>query len=76
MPTTKERINITVDKDTNSILKTLAKRDGMSKSRKVLDLLLEALEIEEDRALASIVEDRIKDKANYISHEKAWKGIA
>lgn len=76
MPTTKQRINVTVDKDTGSIIKMLARRDRVSRSKKVMQLLMEALEFEEDLALASIVEDRLKQKVRYVSHEEAWKGIA
>jgi len=75
MPTTKQRINITVDKDKNHLLKTLAKRDSVSVSAKVLALVDEALELEEDLALAAIADARSKQKVKYISHEQAWKNI-
>lgn len=75
MPTTKQRINITVDGDTGSILKTLAKRDSLSVSAKVLELLEDALELEEDMALATIADSRSKGKVKYVSHEQAWKSI-
>ena len=75
MPTTKQRINITVDKDTNWILKTLAKRDSVSVSAKAVELLEDALELEEDLALAAIADARSKKKVKYIPFEKAWKNI-
>ena len=76
MPTTKQRINITVDKDTNSIIKTLARRDNVSKSRKVMQLLFEALDLQEDLILAEIADKRRRDKnAKYISHDVFWKKI-
>lgn len=75
MPTTKERINITVNKDKNFLLKTLAKRDNLSVSAKVLALVDEALELKEDLALAAIADARKKQKGKRYTHEEAWKGI-
>lgn len=74
MATTKTRINISVSKTTRDILRALAKRDEMPVASKVVDLIEEALELEEDRALAAIVERRLGNRKNirWISHEEAW----
>lgn len=73
MPTTKHRINISTDKDTELILKKIAKRDGVPLATKALDLLLKALDIEEDAALLQIVEARMAKPGRRIPHHLAWK---
>ena len=75
MPTTKQRINVTVNQDMGWTIKTLAKRDKMPMSAKVAELLEDALELEEDLALAAIADARSKKKVKYIPFEQAWKGM-
>ncbi len=76
MPTTKQRINITVDKDTGWAIKQLAKRDHMPTSAKVRELVKQALEFEEDLVWAEIADKRSKEKnVKYIPHEEVWKHI-
>lgn len=72
MPTTLPRINLTVPKEINKILFQLAKRDQMSVSTKTLDLLKQAMEVEEDKVWIKIAEEREKKGGRSISHEKAW----
>ena len=74
MPTTKNRINVTVPDDVSVILNKMAERDGVSLSAKVLELTLASLEIEEDAALNKIAEERlaIGNDAEWVSHEEAW----
>ena len=74
MPTAKTRINISVGKNTRDALKALAKRDEMPVATKVAHLLEEALELEEDRYLATIVVPRLKKKAKWVKdHDAIWK---
>ena len=76
MPTTKERINITVDKDTSWAIKQLAKRDQVPASTKVRELVERALELEEDLICAEIADKRSKEKnVKYIPYEEVWKNI-
>lgn len=75
MPTTKERINLTIDKDRSRLIKTLAKRDSLSVSAKVLALVDEALELKEDLALAAIADARKKQRGKRYTHKEAWEGI-
>lgn len=75
MPTTKARINLTVSHSTNDILTGLAERDKTSVSAKTLDLLLFALELEEDAGLLRVIaerEDGLDMNEGLISHEDAW----
>jgi hypothetical protein len=52
----------------------IAKRDGVSMSLKVRDLVKQALEIEEDLALSAFAESREKTfkRATALKHEKVW----
>ena len=71
--TNKKRINLSVSEDIDSILKTLAQRDNVPVATKTLELLKEAIEIEEDVILEKIANERNTKDSKYISHEKAWK---
>lgn len=75
MPTQKTRINLTVPNDINRIVNRLAKRDQLSVSTKTLDLIIHALEMDEDIALLTIVQSREEStkKPTYIDHSNVWK---
>ncbi|OGG45319.1 hypothetical protein A2673_00230 [Candidatus Kaiserbacteria bacterium RIFCSPHIGHO2_01_FULL_50_13] len=76
MATTKQRINISVSKRTYADVRALAKRDQEPVATKVARLLEEALELEEDRYLSKIADERLKNyKGPWIPHEKVWKMI-
>lgn len=76
MPTIKDRVNITIDKDRSRLLKTLAKRDKVSVSAKILELVDDALELEEDLIWAKIADKRRKEKnVKYIPHEILWRSL-
>lgn len=73
MATTKTRINISVPNDVRDVLRALAKRDQKPVASKVLDLVEEALEFEEDRVLSAIADERLKNhKGRWLSHEEVW----
>lgn len=76
MPTTKDRVNITIDRDRSRLLKILAKRDNLSVAAKVMEFVDDALELEEDLIWAEIANKRAKEKnVKYIPFEKVWKDI-
>jgi predicted DNA-binding protein len=76
MPTTKQRINISVGKNTNWAIKQLAKRDQVPASTKVRELVERAIELEEDLIWAEIADRRSKDKnAKYVDHDTFWKKV-
>ena len=76
MATTKDRINISVSKDTKRMLIALAKRDEMPVASKVTDLVEQALELEEDRVLSAIADERLKShKGRWLSHEEVWRKL-
>lgn len=72
MATAKDRINISVSRDTKKILIALAKRDEMPVASKVTDLVEQMLELEEDRVLSAIADERLKGKVRWLSHEQVW----
>lgn len=73
MTTTKKRINISVSKDTEAALKYLARRDQEPIATKAAGLLEFALELEEDRTLSAIVDERLKNhKGRWLTHQQVW----
>lgn len=72
MPTTKQRINISVSDETKQALAKLARRDRMPEATKAARLIETALEIEEDAIWNSIAARRDEKGAKFLSHKKAW----
>jgi hypothetical protein len=74
MPTKNPRINVVLEKPLYDTIEVLAKRDGVSLSLKVRDLVKEALEIKEDIALSHFAEAREKTfrKSKALRHDEAW----
>ena len=76
MPTTKQRINVTVDKETGWALKHLAKMHNVPIATKTAEIIRDALDLQEDLILAEMVEGRMKDKnKKYIDHDTFWKKV-
>jgi metal-responsive CopG/Arc/MetJ family transcriptional regulator len=74
MPTKNPRINVVLDKTLYRSVQRIARKDGVSLSLKVRDLVKEALEMEEDIALATIAEEREKtfDRKKSLTHNEVW----
>jgi hypothetical protein len=74
MPTSNPRINVVLEKPIYKGVERLAKRDGVSLSLKVRDLVKEAMEIEEDIALANVAEKREKGftRGKALKHNEVW----
>ncbi len=72
MPTTKKRLNITLEPEIEEVIRRLAERDNLPQSRKVVQLLLTALEIEEDHVWDELAQKRDAHSTRFISHKKAW----
>ena len=74
MPTKNPRVNVVLEKPLYANVGRLAKRDGVSLSLKVRDLLKEALEMEEDIALARFTEVREQSfsRRKSLKHEEVW----
>jgi hypothetical protein len=72
MPTTKRRINITVDDDIYKALERLSGQRDESVAGVGLSLIEEALEYQEDLHFSRVADDRIANKQKRVAHDKAW----
>jgi predicted DNA-binding protein len=74
MPAKNPRINVVLEESLYKQVRFLAKKDGVSMSTKVRDLLREILESQEDIYLARIAEARESTfkKSSGLSHEEIW----
>jgi plasmid stability protein len=77
MPTTNPRVNVVLEEPVYEGLRRWAKRDGVSLSLKVRDLVKDALEAEEDRALAGLAKDREQtlDRSKAMTHSQTWEHL-
>ncbi|MEK7194424.1 MAG: hypothetical protein AAB660_01935 [Patescibacteria group bacterium] len=75
MPTTKKRLNLTLDEHEDKMLSALSRRERKPKSAVALAMLREMIEVEEDKIWVSLAEKRIKTNPKWISHKVAWKGL-
>ncbi len=74
MPTKNPRVNVVFEEPLYKSIKSLARRDGVSLSLKVRDLVKEALEIEEDIALATFAGKRETTfrRSKALKHDEVW----
>jgi len=73
MLTTKKRLNISLSPDMETVIKRLAERDKVPQASKAAELLLIALEIEEDVAWDKLAQNRDKRGVKFLSHKTAWR---
>ncbi|MGH2800639.1 MAG: hypothetical protein ACRDM0_23810, partial [Thermoleophilaceae bacterium] len=74
MPAKNPRLNVVLERPLYEELGRLARREGASLSTKARDLLRDALETHEDRALAAIAEEREQTlgRSAGLTHETVW----
>ena len=74
MPAKNPRINVVLEESLYKQVQFLARKDGVSMSTKVRDLLKEVLESQEDVYLARIAEARESTfkKSSGLSHGEVW----
>ncbi|HEY3357335.1 MAG TPA: hypothetical protein VGQ83_29060 [Polyangia bacterium] len=72
MPTTKRRINITVDDRVYEALRRLSDQRDESVAGVGLSLIEEALEYQEDAHFSRVADARLGKAQRRVSHEKAW----
>lgn len=77
MPAKNPRLTTVVEKPLYVWLKKRAKRQGISVSLLMRDLLREVYEQEEDIYWSRKAEERLKtfDRKKAVSHEDAWKSL-
>jgi hypothetical protein len=75
MPTKNPRVNVVLERPLYDTIRRLAKRDRISVSSKVRDLVGRALETEEDIALSAIAEirERTFNRGRALSHRQVWR---
>ncbi len=73
MATKHPRVSAVVERSLFEAIDALAKREGLSLSQKMRDLLRHAVELEEDVQLETLVEQRRKNPARDITHQAFWK---
>ncbi len=74
MPTKNPRVNVVLEKPLYDSVRRLAEKEEISLSLKIRDLVREALEAQEDAALARLAEEREKSfkRARALTHKQAW----
>lgn len=72
MPTTKKRINITVDDETYDALERLSVVRKQPVAGVGLSLIEQALSYQEDVYFSRIADDRVGRKEKRVPHAKAW----
>ena len=74
MPAKNPRINVVLDVPLYNNVQFLAKKDGVSLSTKVRDLLKETMETHEDIYLAAFAEERERtlEITETLTHEEVW----
>ncbi len=73
MSLAKKRINLTVDDKTYSVLETLSEKKRQKISTVSLNLIQQALEMQEDIYFSNLADERLSKKQKRISPDKAWK---
>ncbi len=73
MTTLKKRINISVSDEAHQAVSLLAKRDDVPAATKVTELLLLALELEEDNYFSQVVKNRLTKNVAWLRHTEVWK---
>jgi metal-responsive CopG/Arc/MetJ family transcriptional regulator len=74
MPTKNPRVNVVLEKPLYEAVCRLAEKEKISLSLKIRDLVREALEAEEDAALAAFAEEREKTfhRSRGLTHKQVW----
>jgi hypothetical protein len=74
MPVKNPRINVVLEIPLYHTVEWLAKKEGVSLSSKVRDLVREALETEEDVALSTFAQERERTfkRSKALKHHEVW----
>ena len=64
-----------MEKPLYALIDEISKERGISKSMLVRDLVIQAIDLREDQALAQLADDRAKsfDKSKALTHKEVWK---
>jgi predicted DNA-binding protein len=77
MPAKNPRVNVVLEAPLYEAVGRLAKKEGVSLSLKVRDLVREAVELYEDEYLATVAADREKTfvRSKALSHSHVWSHL-
>ena len=76
MPSKNPRVNAVLEEPLFRTVKTLARREGVSLSQKVRDLVREAVELVEDEGLEAIVEARrAAGRSRWLTHAEVQRRL-
>lgn len=75
MPTTKKRINLTVEEELFDELNRLSEKMHKPISTVSRELIQKALELEEDLYFSRIGDQRFEEAAERVSHDSAWGDV-
>ncbi|MBM3580146.1 MAG: ribbon-helix-helix protein, CopG family [Alphaproteobacteria bacterium] len=70
---TNSRVSVTCEKETLTILTSLAKQRHISVSAVAHDLITDSIDRIEDAYLSRLAERRYRQNSKLISHKEAWK---
>jgi predicted DNA-binding ribbon-helix-helix protein len=75
MPTKNPRVNVVLERPLYTLLHDLADHEGVSMSMLIRDLVREAVELREDRALCEFAEEResVLNLTKTLTHDEAWE---
>ncbi len=74
MPTKNPRVNVVLERPLYESVRRLADKEEISLSLKIRDLVKEALEAQEDAALAEFAKEREKtfSRSRALTHKQVW----
>jgi hypothetical protein len=72
MPTKNPRINITFQTETSILLESIAKKEKRPLAHVARDLILNALELQEDQSLSKIAAARDIEGSAKLKHDSVW----
>ena len=67
------RLNVTLNPEHMGLLALFAEKGNKSLSSAAGELIIQALELEEDRYLSELAAEREATHTKWISHEDVWK---
>lgn len=75
MPTKNARINVVLETPLYALIDEISKERGISKSMLVRDLVIQAIDLREDKALARFADKRGKsfDESKALTHKEVWE---
>jgi hypothetical protein len=68
-----KRLLVSLDEAIYNEIVDLSKKNQESFSKIAKDLIVESLELQEDKAFSKLSEERLCNTQSWISHDDAWK---